>query len=176
VKTAAAPEFSRFVKLDELDDGDVHRPIEAGEQERLALASRFDLIGIDALAADVRVRRVPGGVLVRVEGQLRADIVQRCVVTLEPAPAHVEEEFHETFGPDGYRPPDGDEDAELTGVFEEGGLDIGELVAQLLYLSLDPYPRAPGAEPMRDIAETETAEDRRKPFAGLGKMMQKRRK
>ena len=176
MKTAAAPEFSRFVTLDELDGGDLHRSIEAGEQERRALAGRFDLIGIDALAADVRIRRVPGGVLVHVDGRLRADVVQRCVVTLEPVPAHVEEEFHEIFGPDGYQAPDDGEDDQPTGILDAGGLDIGELVAQVLYLSLDPYPRAAGAAPMRDRVETENEEDRRKPFAGLDKMMQERRK
>lgn len=176
MKTAAAPEFSRFVKFDDLDAGEVRRSIEASEQERHALARRFDLVGIDALTADVLVRRAPGGVLVRVEGKLHADVVQACVVTLEPVPAHVEEEFHETFAPEGYRPPEGQEESELAEVFEEGGIDIGELVAQILFLSLDPYPRAPGAEPMRDLVESENAGDRRRPFAGLDTLMQKQRK
>jgi uncharacterized metal-binding protein YceD (DUF177 family) len=139
-------EFRRLIPLDELEEGDIHKTIEAGEEEREALARRFDLVAIDVLNASVEMRRMPGGPLVRVEGRLTADLVQRCVVTLAPLPVHIEEVFVETFGPDGYRAPDGEADAGVPEIFDSGGIDLGELAAQHLSLSLDPYPRAPAAD------------------------------
>ena len=35
----------------------------------------------------------------------------------------------------------------------EDTIDVGEIVAQALGLALDPYPRAPGAEPAATAAE-----------------------
>jgi uncharacterized metal-binding protein YceD (DUF177 family) len=172
----AVSEFRRVVRLEELEDGEIHRTVEAGEEERRALASRFDLAAVNALSARVRVHRVPGGPLVRVDGRLTADVLQRCVVTLEPLPTHIEEDFVETFGPDGYRDPEGREEMDAPEVCDDNGIDLGELAAQLLSLSLDPYPRAPEAGAPPQPGAGDDADDRRRPFAALGTMMQKQRK
>ena len=176
MKADAVSEFRRLVGVDELEEGEIRRTIEAGEEERKALARRFDLVAIDALRASVRVRRRPGGPLVRVEGRLTADVVQSCVVTLAPLPVHIEEEFVEAFAPDGYRAADGGADTDVTDVLDDSGIDLGELAAQLLSLSLDPYPRAPDANVLQEPGAGEDAGDRRRPLAALGEMVQKRRK
>jgi uncharacterized metal-binding protein YceD (DUF177 family) len=176
MKAESVSEFRRPVGLDELEDGEIRRTIEAGEQEREALARRFDLVAVDALSASVRLRRITGGPLVRVDGRLAADVVQRCVVTLASLPVHIEEDFVETFGPGGYRAPDVAGDTDAPEVFDDSGIDLGELAAQLLSLSLDPYPRAPGADVLQEPRAGENAGDRRRPFAALGEMVQKRRK
>ncbi len=176
MKATIEPEFSRPIGLDELQDGEICRTIEADEAERAALAARFDLIAVEALQASVRVRRVSGGPLVRVSGRLRADVIQRCVVTLAPLPAHIEEDFIETFGPSGYRAPEGEPESDLPEVFDDNGIDVGELVAQLLLLSLDSYPRSPGAEVAQEARPDELGGDRSRPFAALGELMAKRQK
>lgn len=176
MKAEAGSEFRRPIGLDELEKGEIRRTIEAGEEERQALARRFDLVAIEALSASVRARRVPGGPLVRVEGRLTADVVQRCVVTLARLPAHIEEDFTETFGPEGYRPPDGAADTEAPEIFDDGGIDLGELAAQMLSLSLDPFPRAADPGAAEQPGAGEDTGSRRRPFAELGEMMQKQRK
>lgn len=171
------PEFRRFVTLDEIEEaGVVERTIDAHEEERSALARRFDLLTLGALSAEVTLRRLPGGPLVRVDGRLVADLEQRCVVSLAPVADRIEEEFSETFGPEGYEPPEEMEEEDLPETFDPGGIDIGELVAQHLALSLNPYPRAPGAEmPAGRRESRETGrEERRRPFAGLDEMLKKR--
>lgn len=173
---AAKSEFRRPLGLDELEDGEVRRTIEADADERAGLARRFDLMAIESLAARLRVRRLSGGPLVRVEGRLIADVVQRCVVTLEPLPVHIEEDVAETFGPEGYRDADETEAAEVPEVFDDSGIDLGELVAQLLLLSLDPYPRSPDAVNLQQAGADDDTGERSRPFAGLGAMMQKQRK
>ncbi len=123
--------------------------IEADAAERAALARRFGLIGLDSLRARGQVEIFARGRKARVTASLTADVVQACVVTLEPVPAHIEENFVRAF----------DRDAGMdTGETEfyldsedppdqlpEAGIDLGEVVAEQLGLALDPYPRAPGA-------------------------------
>src|SRR5690606_28126987 len=50
---------------------------------RTALARRFDILGIDELAAEVTLRRLTDGDIAAV-AQLSARLRQACVVTLEP--------------------------------------------------------------------------------------------
>ncbi len=176
METRVISEFQRTVELEELDDGEIQRTIEADGDERQALARRFDLVAIDALRASVRIRRVAGGPLVRVEGRLTADVVQRCVVTLSDVPQHIEEDFVETFGPAGYRAPDASGDADLPEAFDDRGVDLGELAAQLLFLSLDAYPRAAAAGTQQQGDAAEATGDWAHPFAGLSELLERRRK
>ncbi|MBP2310760.1 YceD family protein [Azospirillum soli] len=149
-----APEFSRIVRADAVHRADVVETIEATEAERKALAERFELEAIDRLVATVRLRSVRGGQMVRVAGELEADVVQTCVVTLDPVPAHVTESFGALFAPESMIPKEEDEIEIDPNISEEdipepmtnGRVDIGELTAQHLSLALDPYPHAEGVE------------------------------
>lgn len=150
-----APEFSRIVRADAVHrDGEVVQTIEANEAERRALAERFELEAIDRLTATLRLRSTRGGQMVRVSGELEADVVQTCVVTLEPVPARVADRFGALFAPESLVPKEDDEIFIDPAVFEEdipeamtnGRIDIGELTAQHLSLALDPYPRAEGID------------------------------
>jgi uncharacterized metal-binding protein YceD (DUF177 family) len=173
------PEFSRPVRIDTL--GPVARSIEieAGEEERAALAERFDLIAIDSLAARLALSR--SGEAITAKGTVIAAVTQRCVATGLPVPAKVEESFALLLRPE---PAAGSEEeielseGEMDVVFYEGGLiDAGEIAAETLSLGLDPYPRSAEAdEALRSAGvrsetamEAERAEERarRSPFAAL---------
>lgn len=175
------PEFSRQVRADRVHDREMVETIEAGEAERRALAERFELEAINRLTATVRLRRLQGGPMIRVVGNLEADVVQTCGVTLEPVPAHISEEFTALFSPDD-RPGDDDEDLEFDMEFgpesefedgpeplENGRIDIGELTAQHLSLALDPYPRADGEAFIEHIEHEEEEEKVPNPFAALAR-------
>lgn len=140
-----ATEFSRPLKVEDIGNRPLRRTVEAKEAERRRLAERFGLLALDRLSAEIELRR-QAGELVHARGRLVADVVQNCVVTLEPVPAHVEAEFACSFAAGQA------EDAEIDPLageevepIEGGVIDLGELVAQQLAVSLDPYPRAPGA-------------------------------
>ena len=166
-------EFSRLYRLDSLSPAPRRVEIEAGPAEREALAARFGLIAVDALAAEAELHR--SGETVTAAGRLRARVTQSCVASAEPVEATVEEDFRIDFRP----PPDegrGDEEielgeGELDVVFYEGGaVDLGEAVAQTLALSLDPYPRSPVAEAALREAGVKSEEEARaesSPFAAL---------
>jgi uncharacterized metal-binding protein YceD (DUF177 family) len=144
-----APEFSRTVRVDILSEAPRQLRIEAAEGERIALARRFGLLAIDRLAADLALTRA--GTEVAMRGALFAGVVQACVATGEPVRANVETPFDIRFRP---HPDPGGPDAEIelgdgemdVVFYDLAAIDVGEAVAETLLLSLDPYPRAPGAE------------------------------
>jgi uncharacterized metal-binding protein YceD (DUF177 family) len=154
---------------------EIRRAIEADGPERDALAARMGLVAVESLTAEVTLRRLSGGPLFSLRGKIAADVIQSCVVTLEPVPGHVEEDFDELFAAEGYEPPEEDEEAEIPEFFTGSDIDIGELAAQILALSLNPYPRAPGAALEETTDGEENVSDRRRPFEGLAEMLKDRK-
>lgn len=162
-----APEFSRRFSLAEIGSTPRAVKIEADEAERKALAQRFGLVSLDALAAEAQLRAVAEGI--EAEGAIRAKVTQSCVATGVPLPAQIEEPFRILFAPDAGAESDEIElDAEaLDSVTHDGlAIDLGEAAAQTLGLALDPFPRAPDADEILKAAgvlqEGETG-----PFAKL---------
>ena len=172
--TEARPELPYLVAIDHIGPAWQTHHIAAGDAERLALAQRFDLLELKRLDAEVRVRRIRAGRYLEVIGTFDADVVQSCVATLEPVEARVEEEFRELYGPIGGERAGFDAaeivvDPESPEPIEGPTVDLGEAVAQHLALSLDPYPRAPGAGPAPDSEPPGPSEPGRpSPFAVLG--------
>ncbi len=137
-------EFSRPMELSRLSRGEQRFEISANAAERAALAARFGLLGLDKLDAIVRLGRIAGG-LVRFEAEFTADVIQTCVVTLEPVRNHVAEAFSVLYGEGAEaREVALDGEAETIEPIAGGVIDIGEAVAQQLSLALDPFPHAPG--------------------------------
>jgi uncharacterized metal-binding protein YceD (DUF177 family) len=141
------PEFPRPHRLDQIGAGASQATVTAGETERVALAQRFGLIAIDSLEASYTLKREAAGV--RAAGHLSARVTQACVVTGEPVPATVEEDFDIRFVPEA---APGQDEIELsedecdTVFFTGGTIDLGEAAAETLALALDPFPRSPVAE------------------------------
>lgn len=129
--------------------------IEADEKQRAALAAEHDLLSVARLRAELLV--VPwksGGV--RVTGHVEAEIVQACVVTLEPVEASIREDVDAIFIPEGSSlarrvadpsgellvDPDGPDAPEL---FVGDTVDVGAVAEEFFALAIDPYPRGSGA-------------------------------
>jgi uncharacterized metal-binding protein YceD (DUF177 family) len=176
---AAIAEFSRPVSADQIGNQEVTREIEASPAERAALAERLDLIALDALTATLRLRRLPDG-LIWLSGRLVAEVVQSCVVTLAPIPSRCAVEFTMRFGAVGQAPEslreievasEGEDEPEP---LVDGQIDLGESVVQQLAVSLDPYPRAPGAALPEALATGDDAEGpggaEKSPFIALAKL------
>ncbi len=143
-----APEFSRVVPVESLEDGETVIDIEADADERAALARRFGLLALDSLTAKVGLTPVDVG-LVRVHGALAAKVTQACVVTLKSVTTRVEGSFERLYGADTPEEEAGlitDTDTEESPQpFTHGAVDVGEAVAEQLALELDHFPRAPEA-------------------------------
>ncbi len=167
------PEFSRAVAADRVGAGRQERRIEANPSEREKLARRFGLLSLDRLDACLELHR-DGGDIIRVQGRLVADVVQSCVLSLAPVPAHLEVDFKTSYsvlvqeGREAVLDPLGEDEPEP---IPDGEIDLGEAVAQQLAVALDPYPRAPGASLPGEAAPPKAAAATT-PFAslqGLGK-------
>jgi uncharacterized metal-binding protein YceD (DUF177 family) len=171
-KALPQPEFSRPFDTPELGEKAEQRVIEANADECRALAERFGVLGIAALKAELTIRRL-GPALVRLEGRLTAEVSQQCVITLDPVESAIDERFAVTYAgslphEEGATLPFHDDNEEGPDPLDGTAIDLGETVSQQLAVSLDPYPRAPGASlekilPRRAAAPDEPAG----PFAVL---------
>jgi uncharacterized metal-binding protein YceD (DUF177 family) len=162
-------EFSRRIDGLRLPPAGEKYEITAKPEERAALAKRFELLSLDKLEAMVKVAPMAGG-FYRLTADFTADLSQACAVTSEPVPAHIAESFTLTYGPVEEETEiilDGE--AEPIEPLDDGMIDIGEAVAQQLSLSLDPFPRAPGAS-LEEEADLSDSSPRESPFAALAKL------
>ncbi|WP_442577983.1 YceD family protein [Mesorhizobium sp. ASY16-5R] len=129
--------------------------IEANEVERASLAKIHGLVSVGRLRADLVVTSWKrNGVQVR--GRVEADIVQSCVVTLEPVAGKVDEEVSAVFLPEDSKlgresfglggeiliDVDGPDSPET---FSGDRIDVGALAEEFFGLGIDPYPRKQGA-------------------------------
>jgi uncharacterized metal-binding protein YceD (DUF177 family) len=164
----AASEFSRPIETSRLPERGMDMAIAATPAECAALARRFSLLALDRLEATLRLEWVAGGLL-RLEATLSAEVVQECVVTLEPVRGKIEDRFVLLYGPAAEA---GElmlrEDEEVLEPITDGRVDLGEAVAQQLSLAIDPFPRAPGA-----AASAAPSEGIASPFAGLAQWSKK---
>lgn len=147
----AEPELSRPLRIEKISPNGVEETIIASEKERRALAKRFDLVEIKNLKAKLRTVPERAGLNFAVSGSLESDVVQRCVVTLEPLDAHVGSDIHVHFAaPEFLESAEAERDLDEDDMepIDDGIIDLGELVAQHLGLSLDPYPRKEGLPPL----------------------------
>lgn len=178
-------EFSRVVKLTALNSEPEAYSAKANPVETEALMRRFDLMGLKDFAVEADVKKWRRGV--RVTGRITAEVVQRCIVTLEPVPDKIDEEFDRGFLPE--KDIVGDvkpgQEVEIEDDYELGDLpdilgdtlDLGELASEALSLALNPYPRAEGEEPLDLQAappgETPIQDEDLKPFASLAAYREK---
>lgn len=172
------PEFSRPIRVNEVEAGGTVIEITAEAAEREALAQRFELQALDSLVATVRLEPESGGAVL-FSADLAADVVQACVVTLAPVPSRIEASFTRLYAPwaDENLPLEEElSEDEPPDPIKNGVIDIGEALADQLGLELDPFPRAPGAafegfstEPEDEREASEKAANPFMALAGLKK-------
>ena len=131
--------------------------IDASPEQQAALAREHGLLDVKNFHADLVVSpwKRDG---VSVSGRVEGDIVQECVVTLEPIDARIDEEVSAVFIPEGSNlerydrlsaaemilDPEGPDAPES---FSGTHIDVGALAEQFFALGIDPYPRKEGIEP-----------------------------
>lgn len=177
-----------MIDLDKLGTNGTALEISTTESERAALAKRFGFLGLPALSARVTVDRRPGGQVV-VEGRIKGRLVQACILSLDPVTQELDDAFRLVFAEDVQedRDPESGEallnsQGDAPEPLEGNMLDVGEIVAEHLSLTADPYPRRPGIR-LEDVlpkpkggARRAAPEQRRHPFAGLAALKDKPRR
>ncbi len=162
-------EFSRPVAIEGIiANRERIEKIEATKAECAALAKRFDLRSLDYLKAHMTIMRISDGNIVRIQGEIKAEVVQACVVSLQDVPSHIHAQFDTSFSEEGEIFEEEiemelGEEEDPHEVLENGIIDLGELAAQYLSLELEPYPRAPGVSLAAQMAEL-GSEAKNRPF------------
>jgi uncharacterized metal-binding protein YceD (DUF177 family) len=142
--------LSRPYNLNRLGQAGDTVDVAISDQERGALAQFVGVPRIDALSAQIELKK-PAPNRFQLDFSLAADICQSCVVTLADVPAHIERRFSRElrFNPTLHR---GDQSAAGDIPLEDdvpeeiGSLhyDLAAPLIEELVLAIDPYPRAPG--------------------------------
>ena len=167
-------DFAHRLSLDQVRDGD-RLDIIADDAERSDVAARLGLLSLDRFEAHAALSR--DGDRLRATGRLKAAVLQACVATGEPVPAHIDEPFELLFVPEPAAGKADDEielgEGDLDTVFHDGSaVDLGGAVADTLALALDPYPRSAGADAALKEAGVMTEEEAG-PFAALAALKEK---
>jgi hypothetical protein len=129
--------------------------IEADARQRQALAREHGLLEIQEFTAELLVTSWKRNG-VRVAGQVKAEIEQECVVTLDPVHDSIAEEFSQVYLPDDSKlgrqgfheggeillDADGPDSPET---FTGDSIDAGALAEEFFALAINPYPRKSGA-------------------------------
>lgn len=177
--------FERSIMLDTLGRAPLEESFEASGAERELLANRFDLLAVESFTGRYEILRQDDGSVV-VDGSFSADVVQACVRSLAPVPDHIADSFCVRFVPGLVPEPIDEDDLESLVDMEDqeplegDSIPVGEIVAQYLALSLNPYPRLEGASVaplsggnVRLMTEEEAQEDAKlapSPFDALKKL------
>ncbi|MEH6791780.1 YceD family protein [Parasphingorhabdus sp.] len=169
------PEFSHVVKLSELGSKPRTGKLSANADECRGLAERFDLPKITSLNATYTLQN--GDERISFTGRIESDLQQLCSVTGESFQVRMRENFDIAVVPK-LEIEGTDEEIELSEddcdivEYENGQFDIGEAIAQTLYLALDPFPRGPNADALaREVLKTE---EEAGPFGALAALKTKK--
>ena len=152
-----------------------HFSFQADAEQRAKLAEAFGVPEVQSLEVELEIRPVRGRAF-SVRGAVSADVVQNCVVTLEPVQQRVEEAVNVTLiraedvAPGSPRKDVLVDAAEADGpeLYHNGRIDLGSIAREHVALGLDPYPRAAGVDFAGHLEDDPAADS--SPFAALAKL------
>lgn len=155
--------------VENIPETGLHIEIEAPEALHPALAALAGVREVSQLSAVFDLARK--GAHISVTGQIRAQVGQICIVTLEPVETALEESVDLKFVPQlaESAPAKGETTGSHLAAEEPpeplvgGKLDLGAVATEFLILGIDPYPRKTGVE----FAPAKTGDGSAKPFAAL---------
>ncbi|MFC3051158.1 YceD family protein [Kordiimonas pumila] len=154
--------------------------VTATSEQLKTLAERFDLVSVSFLDAAVTVKAVGDKDRILVTGTVKTALVQRCIVSLQDVPEQLDVPFTLLLvDPETADQMDADEtylddDAPDYDSFDGDRVEVGEIVAQTVAVSMNPYPRADAAVPdlgkNPNISFGEPDVERKNPFDVLSKL------
>ena len=156
----------------DIPDRGLSRERAASDSERGEIASALRLLSVEKLVANYRISSISGGAW-RLAGDLSADVVQPCIVSLEPVPAHLDEKFDVEFWQGARADESGGDLSVLQGPdiepLEGSEIAVGRIVFETLAAALDPYPRKSDAA-FNWTEPPGSDEKKTSPFAVLAKL------
>lgn len=145
-------EFSHIVSIEPWPDDGIIVDLSANAVELSALKNRLDLVDLHSLSASGRIEKAATAFVLK--GTIEAEIVQSCVVTLQPVASTLQTPFERHYRPRAIHEKMAasepvtvslDETADID-ILDGDAIDVGEAIAEEFFLALDPYPRAAHAD------------------------------
>ncbi|MFC4270890.1 hypothetical protein GQF03_04090 [Sneathiella chungangensis] len=177
--------FARWMNVERIGREPHSFDIQATEEECAALATSLGILGLERLQASGSLVRQSSNGQIALSGRVTATAVQACVVTLEPVPETIDEEFtvFYTFDPKDLVVEDldkvvGMDEPDLPELIVGGRINLADMIAEQIVLALDPYPRSENAP--EDLSDAEALDRAKKeqgvyqPFANLKDLMSKK--
>jgi uncharacterized metal-binding protein YceD (DUF177 family) len=143
------PELSFPIDINKIKGGSFIKEIIATEEQCQKLAERFGLIKLGKFIANLNITRLSSSSLVIVEAVFSANVVQRCVITLDPISADIKGSYvckysnnsiEESSEPVYFDIMSEDPPEPIV----DGQFDAGIILSEQLGLELDPFPRSRG--------------------------------
>jgi uncharacterized metal-binding protein YceD (DUF177 family) len=166
--------FTHPFELARLSERGVELSVSPNADERARIAAWLGALEVPRLDATIRLARLDDDIY-RYEAEFTAEVVQACVVTLDPVPSQYTGSAtrrYRVMAKAPRRPSRGVEidvgnDEDEPEILSSSLLDVAAPVLEELSLLLDPYPRAPGVtfEAPKDEPEAKDS-----PFAVLAKL------
>jgi hypothetical protein len=167
------PPFERDYDFGRLPGAGAEIRLDAKGEELARIAAWADICAVEAFGATIRLHKHSTNRFA-LDAALEADIVQNCVVTLEPVKSHITRAVHRELHlaertrlkPHESIPPGvGAGDDDVPEEIESTTYDLAAPLLEELVLAIDPYIRAPGVE--FAAAPPEPEPPRANPFAVL---------
>lgn len=175
-------EFSLVVAAGNVPPAGTEIAFEANAAIREALARRYGILELRKLKGQARIKPYRKAGL-SLDCTFEAEVVQSCVVTLDPVVQTISESFTQRYLPKHMielEVPSAVAEREITVDAEAedapepmsgSGIEVGEAVTEQLSLAIDPYPRKPEAVFNPSPVEPDNAPERApNPFAALEKL------
>ena len=156
--------YSEMVRINQIGAG-LKRRLEPDSEARHRIARALDLQELQDFSAEMDVTPTPSSSAWTLKGRVTAHAVQTCGLTLDPLPADVDRRFSIQLVESAPQETDEIEvtlDEDDVDPIEDGKIDLGQYAVEQLALSLDPFPRKPGAEFVQPEEPAEIS-----PFAAL---------
>lgn len=168
---------------DEIERDGRSYSIKATTEELDFVKERFNLLSISRLEAEVTVAATGHDNSILVTGKVEADLEQRCIVSLEAVPEKVVADLSVMLvSPEVADRMDDDEvyldpDAPEYDAIEGDVVEVGDVVAQTVSISMNPYPKRDGAKPDTGGAKNVSVDapelERKNPFSVLSGLKDK---
>ena len=172
------PPFSRIIAPDQLGSA-LEGRIEANGAERERLAEFYKIGALASLTLDYSLDPLPSGGY-RLTGALKAELTQRCVITLEPVAEVIREDIslefwaeHRISQTDFHSETDDSLESDPPEAIIDGRIDLGHVAAEIFASAINPYPRKAGVEFDWTDPKAASNETDSKPFAALARLKDK---
>lgn len=175
-----SPPFTHLYDLASVTEKGAELVLAPAAAELARIAAWLEIEAVEKLRATVRLTRASGGRFLY-RGHFDADVVQACVVTLEPIQAHLSQDIARDYQiapsaaarrgrkSDDLPVIDLNDDENAPEVVDSPLIDLAAPLLEELSLALDPYPRKEGVSFTPPGGEAdETAADN--PFAVLQRL------